>query len=918
MSNLTDVLTNSQQRTLAPAAVASQVGIMSAVSLGTIIAFNILRPNNKIIYEPKVKYHVGDKEPPRMSDSIFGWIPPVVRTKEPELVDKIGLDAATFLRFLRMMRYMFSLIAIAVCAVILPVNIVYNLKNVAADDRDALSMMTIRDVGGNFLFVHVGMVYIITLIVCGGIWYNWREMVRLRRQWYRSPEYVQSFYARTLAITKVPKKLQSDEGIRAIFESVQVPYPTTSVHIGRRVGRLPELIEFHNQTVRELEQILVRYLKGGKLAKERPMIRHGGFMGMGGRKEDAIDYYTSRTHSAKLQRTERAVEEARAQIENRKPENYGFASMAAVPYAHIVAQMLEKKHPKGTYIELAPNPKDIIWDNLNKSPSEIVRKQTMGWIWLCLVCFINTVPLFIISLLANLSSLTAYVTFLDEWQTASPKSFNVISGVLPSVVSALFGFVLPIIMRRLSKYMGVSTSSRLDRAVLARYFAFLIISQLMVFTLIGVIFNSVKQIVVQIGKHKSFQDIINNLDTLPATINSTYIDQSSYWLTFFPLRGLLAVFDLAQILNLVWISFKTHVFGRTPRDIREWTKPPNFRYSIYYSNILFMGAIGLVFAPLAPLVPVACAVVMWISSWVYKYQLMFVFVSKVETGGRMWNAVVNRMLVSLMLMHALMVLTIGLQYGWRSFAWIATIPPFAIVLLFKIYIDRVFVKRFRYYVPTEQELLEAKVHSARADSKGNRLEKRFGHPALHADLFTPMLHAKLMPLLAEVYKGRLNNKTTKLDEYGGQAMDAQVLPGGLTIAAINQHDLEYDPAQYQRDRGELDWDARSGVTAFSDGASLYPAKSVHGFYANERSASPAPSLPRVPGYNQYMQHGPMGSASEIELARLDDQQPLLPRAPGLGYPANIFATAAATTSAAISVTVTADGISTAGRTDVWE
>lgn len=46
-----------------------------------------------------------------------------------------------------------------------------------------------------------------------------------------------------------------------------------------------------------------------------------------------------------------------------------------------------------------------------------------------------------------------------------------------------------------------------------------------------------------------------------------------------------------------------------------------------------MGAIGLVFAPLAPLVPVACAVVMWISSWVYKYQLMFVFVSKVETGG---------------------------------------------------------------------------------------------------------------------------------------------------------------------------------------------------------------------------------------------------------------------------------------------
>ena len=46
-----------------------------------------------------------------------------------------------------------------------------------------------------------------------------------------------------------------------------------------------------------------------------------------------------------------------------------------------------------------------------------------------------------------------------------------------------------------------------------------------------------------------------------------------------------------------------------------------------------MAAVGLFFAPLAPLVAVACAVVFWLSSWVYKYQLMFVFVSKTESGG---------------------------------------------------------------------------------------------------------------------------------------------------------------------------------------------------------------------------------------------------------------------------------------------
>jgi hypothetical protein len=63
--------------------------------------------------------------------------------------------------------------------------------------------------------------------------------------------------------------------------------------------------------------------------------------------------------STKLKRTEAAIEQYHDQIDARKAENYGFASMAAVPYAHFVARMLRKKQPKGTDIALALNPKDI-------------------------------------------------------------------------------------------------------------------------------------------------------------------------------------------------------------------------------------------------------------------------------------------------------------------------------------------------------------------------------------------------------------------------------------------------------------------------------------------------------------------------------------------------------------------------------
>ncbi len=201
-------------------------------------------------------------------------------------------------------------------------------------------------------------------------------------------------------------------------------------------------------------------------------------------------------------------------------------------------------------------------------------------------------------------------------------------------------------------------------------------------------------------------------------------------------------------------------------------------------------------------------------------------------------------------------LAIGLQYGWKSFAWVAGIPPFIIVILFKVYITRVFARPFRYYVPTEAELHNTQVHSQRGDVKGNRLEKRFGHPALHAELYTPMLHANMMPLLAQVYSGRLDSEQTKLKEYGGQQIDARVLPGGIRIAGIDQSDLEYDPALYQRDRGELDWDQRSIATALDSTAN---------FSAGGRN-SPAPSLP---GYNRYLNQGP-GVDSEIELVRFDN------------------------------------------------
>lgn len=107
------------------------------------------------------------------------------------------------------------------------------------------------------------------------------------------------------------------------------------------------------------------------------------------------------------------------------------------------------------------------------------------------------------------------------------------------------------------------------------------------------------------------------------------------------------------------------------------------------------------------------------------------------------------------------------------------------VLGFKIYLARTFLPAFQYYIPTDEELRQAAVHSKRSDNLNNKLEKRFGHPALHQDLFTPMVHANMTHLLAEVFDGKIGSTKTALEDFGGNKVDAAVV-GGVRIAGIEE------------------------------------------------------------------------------------------------------------------------------------
>lgn len=101
---------------------------------------------------------------------------------------------------------------------------------------------------------------------------------------------------------------------------------------------------------------------------------------------------------------------------------------------------------------------------------------------------------------------------------------------------------------------------------------------------------------------------------------------------------------------------------------------------------------------------------------------------------------------------------IGLQDQFKSLQLIASLPPLLFLLLFKYYLNRRFANDFQYYLPRHEDLSRAIVHTEESDVGDNKLEQRYCHPALKAELYTPMIHSRALPLLRRLYKGKSNEE----------------------------------------------------------------------------------------------------------------------------------------------------------------
>ena len=76
------------------------------------------------MYAPRLRHADEKHAPPPVGKGLFSWITPVTKTKEQTVIEKVGLDAAIFLRFIKMCRNIFLVLTVIGCGILIPVNVV--------------------------------------------------------------------------------------------------------------------------------------------------------------------------------------------------------------------------------------------------------------------------------------------------------------------------------------------------------------------------------------------------------------------------------------------------------------------------------------------------------------------------------------------------------------------------------------------------------------------------------------------------------------------------------------------------------------------------------------------------------------------------------------------------------------------------
>ncbi|KAG0049633.1 hypothetical protein BGZ83_005530 [Gryganskiella cystojenkinii] len=596
----------------------------AALSAGLFATFCVVRHWSKKIYQPRTYLVNKDIRSPDLPPGAFSWITASFKVKDRELLDRVGLDAYMFLRFLRMSAFFFTGCSLLSIPVLIPLNVIHGAK------EGGLGSMTIGNVTAGWrLWFHLTLTYVFSFAAIILLWREMREYTRRRHAYLMSDKHVKTPQSTTILVTAIPKGLNTEEAMFNIFN--RFPGGVAKVWLNRNPKNLMKLCKERDEIVTKLEMAEYNYVRSAYKKKATGPVRPLGKinkMPCVGEKVDLVDFYTDR-----LCQLNKEIQQAQ-QSGSVSSLNSAFIQFRSQFGAHSAVQTVV--HPKEFYMtpmysEISPL--EVVWENMNLST--VIRKGRHLIILALTTAMILlwTIPTFVVSGLSSITDIVREFPFLSFLEKLPSGLLAIISGVLPPILLAGLMALLPVLLTMMATYEGHVRQSNITLSVMSKYFFFLVVNVLLISTLTGGILKAVEDLKATAGF--TFDAVINLVgQKLPLA--------STFFITYVIFQGF-----VGPMIELL--------LAKSPRQIWDVQgRLESVDYGVLFPKQTLMFCIGILYSTVAPLVLPFVTFYFTIYYFVYRHQFLYVYHQTVETGGLAFPKAVKQVFTGIFISQVLL------------------------------------------------------------------------------------------------------------------------------------------------------------------------------------------------------------------------------------------------------------------------
>ncbi|KAI9838196.1 MAG: hypothetical protein M1837_002536 [Sclerophora amabilis] len=208
------------------------------------------------------------------ASGLLGWIKPTFQTSTSDFIQRCGLDAYFFLRFLRTLLKIFVPLALVILPVLLPINYVRgrgaafavgkfrNQKNVTGLDQ--LGWGNVHPDKTDRYWAHLILAVALVIYVCYVFFDELRGYIRMRQAFLTSPQHRLRASATTVLVTSIPRKWLSVEALDGLYDVF--PGGIRNIWINRDFDELSEKVKERDKLALALEGAETDLIKKAKKA----------------------------------------------------------------------------------------------------------------------------------------------------------------------------------------------------------------------------------------------------------------------------------------------------------------------------------------------------------------------------------------------------------------------------------------------------------------------------------------------------------------------------------------------------------------------------------------------------------------------------------------------------------------------------